>query len=1057
MSKDQIIIKGAREHNLRNIDVTIPRDKLVVLTGVSGSGKSSLAFDTLFAEGQRRYVESLSSYARQFLGQLEKPQVDFIGGLSPAIAIEQKSASKNPRSTVGTVTEIYDYLRVLFARVGVPHCHQCGREIGSQTAEQMVDRVRQMAPGTRFMILAPVVSSRKGEYRDIFAEAKAEGFSRVRVDGEVRDLHEEIKLNKKVKHSIEIVVDRLVIPATDGVPVGPEGDPPAAMVGLAETPVAYNPSTPWATAEEPNADFLMRLTGSIETALRLSEGTVIIAIVGRPEGEAAAGESEEWLMSEDYACVSCGISFMELTPAMFSFNAPQGACPACAGLGTRLEVDPDLLVPNPALSMHEGAVVYWGELRKKQDSWAYRALLSIARQYGFDLDTPWEELTEKARNVVIQGSGKERIRFTWDSGNGRGEHWRPWEGLSSEITRRFRQTGSDGMQEHYRAYMSEQPCLTCHGAKLRPESLAVTTGALSITDVCALTIDQAYAWACTLSGETDRWYGQFDQALVDSVIRKVVRLDEYGLAVAGEVLKEIRERLGFLLNVGLHYLTLDRAAPSLSGGEAQRIRLASQIGSGLVGVMYILDEPSIGLHQRDNHKLIDTLIKLRDLGNTVLVVEHDEDTMWASDWIIDFGPRAGVNGGMVVAAGTPAEVAANGSLTGSYLAGKLTIATPEQRRQPQGWLKLHGAVHNNLRGVDVDFPAGVMTAVTGVSGSGKSSLITETLFPALAARLNRAQMRPGKHDSLEGLEQFDKVISIDQQPIGRTPRSNPATYVKLFDLIRDVFALSPEAKLRGYGPGRFSFNVKGGRCEACEGNGQKKIEMHFLADVWVTCDVCKGKRYNRETLQVKYKGKTIAEVLDMDVQTALGFFENVPRIKRIVQTLHDVGLDYIKLGQSATTLSGGEAQRVKLAKELCRVATGRTIYILDEPTTGLHFADVQHLLAVLHRLVDAGNSVLVIEHNLDVIKSCDWVVDLGPEGGAGGGQVLAKGTPEEVAAVEHSHTGRFLQEMLTRTRHAPVQVEATGRYVPSVVEDYCDPELPSLEDSIEEEEPARAA
>ncbi len=1063
MAKDQIIIKGAREHNLRNIDVTIPRDKLVVLTGVSGSGKSSLAFDTLFAEGQRRYVESLSSYARQFLGQLEKPQVDFIGGLSPAIAIEQKSASKNPRSTVGTVTEIYDYLRVLFARVGVPHCHQCGKEIGSQTAEQMVDRVRQLAPGTRFMVLAPVVSSRKGEYKDIFAEAKAEGFSRVRVDGEIRDLHDEIKLNKKVKHSIELVVDRLVMPQAAGSVSHPPAEEPEALVGLAETAATYSPSTPWAAADEPDADFVMRLTGSIETALRLSEGTVVISIVDRPdrepstEGAGGEGQPEEWLMSEEYACVACGISFMELTPAMFSFNAPQGACPSCSGLGTRLEVDPELLVPNPELSLHEGAVVYWGELRKKTDSWGYRALTHIARHYGFSLDTPWQELPERVRNALVQGSGKERVRFSWDSGHGRGEYSRPWEGLASEITRRFRQTGSDGQQEYYQAFMSEQPCLQCHGAKLRPESLAVTLGGMSVTAVCCLTIDQAYAWACTLSGETDRWYGQFDREAVDDIIGRVARLDEYGLAVAGEVLKEIRERLGFLLNVGLHYLTLDRSAPSLSGGEAQRIRLASQIGSGLVGVMYILDEPSIGLHQRDNRKLIDTLIKLRDLGNTVLVVEHDEDTMWASDWLIDFGPRAGVHGGTVVAAGTPAHVAANGSLTGAYLAGKLTIATPEQRREPRGWLKLSGAVQNNLQNVDVEFPLGVMTAVTGVSGSGKSSLITETLYPGLAARLNRAQVRPGKHRALEGLDQLDKVISIDQQPIGRTPRSNPATYVKLFDLIREVFALSPESKLRGYGPGRFSFNVKGGRCEACEGNGQKKIEMHFLADVWVTCDVCKGKRYNRETLQVKYKGKTIADVLDMDVQTALSFFENVPRIRRIVQTLHDVGLDYIKLGQSATTLSGGEAQRVKLAKELCRVATGRTIYILDEPTTGLHFADVQHLLAVLHRLVDAGNSVLVIEHNLDVIKSADWVVDLGPEGGAGGGQVLATGTPEQVARVEHSHTGKFLRAMLERTDRAAVQIPATDGDVRSVVEDYCDPTLPAIETSLEAETVGQAA
>ncbi len=1032
MARNSIVIKGAREHNLKNIDLEIPRDQLVVLTGVSGSGKSSLAFDTLFAEGQRRYVESLSSYARQFLGQLEKPKVDFIGGLSPAIAIEQKSASKNPRSTVGTVTEIYDYLRVLFARIGVPHCHQCGREIGAQTAEQMVGQVQHLPPATRFMVLAPVVSTRKGEYKDIFAEAKAEGFSRVRVDGEVRDLQDEIKLNKKVKHSIEVVVDRLQMPDAVGAeePAGPTtgDDRLEVIVGLAETRAAYDPSTPWKTTDEPNADFRMRLTDAIETALRVSEGTVLIGVAA--QGEQAA---HEWLMSEEYACVSCGISFMELTPAMFSFNAPQGACPTCAGLGTRLELDPDLLVPNPDLTLHQGAVVYWGELRKKRDSWGYRSLTQIGRHYGFDLHTPWSAMSERARNAIIFGSGKEKIRFSWQSEHGSGDYSRPWEGLAHEITRRFHQTDSDGMQEYYQAYMSEQPCPVCKGAKLRPESLAVTVGTLAINGLCALTVDQAYAWACMLSGETDRWYGQLDEANIAAIIANSTQLDDYRLQVAGEVLKEVRERLGFLLNVGLHYLTLDRAAPSLSGGEAQRIRLASQIGSGLVGVMYILDEPSIGLHQRDNRKLIDTLIKLRDLGNTVLVVEHDEDTMHASDYLIDFGPYAGVNGGAVVAAGTPAEVAAANTLTGKYLSGELAIATPTRRREPKGYLRLRGAEQNNLRNLDVDFPLGVLTAVTGVSGSGKSSLISETLYPALAAKLNRAQVRPGKHNALEGLELLDKVIDIDQQPIGRTPRSNPATYVKLFDLMREVFASTPEAKLRGYGPGRFSFNIKGGRCETCEGNGEKKIEMHFLADVWVRCTDCKGKRYNYETLQVKYKGKTISDVLDMDVQTALEFFAAVPRIKRILQTLHDVGLDYIKLGQSSTTLSGGEAQRVKLAKELCRVATGRTIYILDEPTTGLHFADVQHLLNVLERLVECGNSVLVIEHNLDVIKSADWLIDLGPEGGAGGGQILAQGTPEQVADVPTSHTGQFLRAILDKTRHA----EQTLEIDPSEVEAEC--------------------
>ncbi len=1006
MAKDTIVIKGAREHNLKNIDVEMPRDKLVVLTGVSGSGKSSLAFDTLYAEGQRRYVESLSSYARQFLGQLEKPKVDFIGGLSPAIAIEQKSASKNPRSTVGTVTEIYDYLRVLYARIGVPHCHQCGRLIGSQTAEQMVDRVLELAVDTRFMVLAPVVSARKGEYKDVFDDARAEGFSRVRVDGEIRDLQDDIRLNKKVKHTIEIIVDRLVRPA------------------------------------DADESFRTRLTDSIETALRVSGGTLVIAIVDRPQAEAAPAAPgddapaqpsapQEIVLSEDYACVNCGISFLELTPQMFSFNAPQGACPDCAGLGTRLDVDPNLLVPNPDLTLHEGAVTYWGELRKKNTSWGYRALAQIAKHYGFDLDTPWRKLPEKIKQILLYGSGKDKVRFVWSEGQSKGEYWRRWEGLASEIMRRFEQTSAENMREYYSQWLSDQPCHSCNGAKLRPESLAVTVGESSIREVCALTVSGAYAWACALSNTDAYWVGQQEldpAARAEMPAELPAPLGERDLEIAGEVLKEIRERLGFLLNVGLHYLTLDRAAPSLSGGEAQRIRLASQIGAGLMGVMYILDEPSIGLHQRDNRKLIDTLTKLRDLGNTVIVVEHDEDTMLAADWLIDFGPAAGINGGQVVAAGTPSEVARNGSLTGAYLSGRLKIDVPQQRRAATGSISLQGVTTNNLRAVDIDVPLGGLVAVTGVSGSGKSSLITETLYPALANQLNRAQLRQGKYKALLGLEHLDKVIDIDQQPIGRTPRSNPATYVKLFDLIRDVFASTPDAKLRGYAPGRFSFNVKGGRCEACQGNGEQKIEMHFLADVWVRCDECKGKRYNRETLQVRYKGKTIADVLDMDVETALEFFENHRRIKRILQTLHDVGLNYIKLGQPATTLSGGEAQRVKLAKELARVATGRTIYILDEPTTGLHFADVQNLLKVLHRLVDAGNTVLVIEHNLDVIKTADWVIDLGPEGGAGGGQIIAAGTPEEIAASPISHTGSFLRDIFEQQgRAAPPSAEPTKK------------------------------
>ncbi|GAB4122226.1 MAG: excinuclease ABC subunit UvrA [Roseiflexaceae bacterium] len=1010
MSKDKIIIKGAREHNLKNVDLEIPRDKLVVLTGVSGSGKSSLAFDTLYAEGQRRYVESLSAYARQFLGQMEKPKVDYIGGLSPAIAIEQKSASKNPRSTVGTVTEIYDYLRLLYARVGTQYCHQCGRPVASQTAEQMVNRVLTLASGTRFMVLAPLVAQRKGEYKDIFAEAKAEGFSRVRVDGEIRDLSQEIKLNKKVKHSIEVVVDRLVIPSRESATI-PQSNGP---IGRAQA----NAGSEW-------DGFVTRLTDSIEQALRVSEGLVIINIQPSRSSEAEEGETieaEEWLMSVENTCTNCGISFAELSPQMFSFNAPQGACPTCSGLGVRLEVDPQLLVPNPILSLHDGAIPYWGELRKKNDSWSYRSLVSIATHFGFDLDTPWEQLSERAREVVLHGSGKERIRFTWQNEHtgSFGESLRSWEGLVSEIRRRFNQTGSDQTREFYASFMSEQPCPDCQGARLRPESLAVRVGGRSIREVGALNIAEAHEWALSLSGE--------------DAAQSTVLLSETQLQIVADVLKEIRDRLGFLLNVGLHYLTMNRAAPSLSGGEAQRIRLASQIGSGLVGVMYILDEPSIGLHQRDNRKLLNTLIKLRELGNTVIVVEHDLETMQAADFLVDFGPGAGVKGGQVVAAGAPALVATvPESQTGAYLSGKLEIAVPEQRRiaadgnttdpkkkrgksakpaDEQRWLELTGATMNNLRNVDIRIPLGTFVAVTGVSGSGKSSLITETLYPALANRLNKAQLKPGPFRDLLGLEYLDKVIDIDQQPIGRTPRSNPATYVKLFDLIRELFASSPEAKLRGYESGRFSFNLKGGRCEACEGNGEKRIDMQFLADVWVRCDVCKGKRYNRETLQVKYKGKSIADVLEMDMQTAVEFFDNVPRIKRILMTLHDVGLDYIALGQPATTLSGGEAQRVKLAKELARVATGRTIYILDEPTTGLHFADVQRLLQVLHRLVEAGNTVLVIEHNLDVIKTADWVIDMGPEGGDGGGNLVAAGTPEQVALVPESHTGMFLREIL---------------------------------------------
>ena len=1050
MARDKIVIKGAREHNLKGVDVEIPRDKLVVLTGVSGSGKSSLAFDTLYAEGQRRYVESLSAYARQFLGQMEKPRVDLIEGLSPAIAIEQKSASKNPRSTVGTVTEIYDYMRLLYARVGTQHCHQCGRPVASQSAEQMVNRILDLPVGTRFMVLAPLVSQRKGEYKDIFAEAKAEGFVRVRVDGEIRGLDEEIKLNKKVKHTIEVVVDRLAMPQQDDRRPTTDDSQPGKTPGLGFAQ---------ANAGSEYDAFVTRLTDGIEQALRVGEGSVIISIQGNkeqgtenraernaPPEDAAYSLSpvpstlsptgEEWLMSESNTCPSCGISFAELSPQMFSFNNPQGACQQCVGLGTRLEVDPTLLVPNVALTLNEGAVTYWGELRKKSDSWAYKALISIAAHYNFSLDTPWDQLTEAQRHAAIYGSGKEKLRFTWSSESGsRGEFYRVWEGVAAEIRRRYMQTGSDSAREFYVQYMSEQPCPACNGARLRPESLAVLVGGISVREVSRKNITEAYQWVRSLSHAADG-----------------TALDETQLQIVDDVLKEIRERLGFLNNVGLHYLTLERPAPTLSGGEAQRIRLASQIGSGLVGVMYILDEPSIGLHQRDNRKLLGSLLRLRDLGNTLIVVEHDLETMQAADWIIDFGPGAGIKGGEVVVAGTPAMVERHpDSLTGQYLSGRLSIAVPTRRRSPlstgtivarvdaiaasvpqrkgrparvkaapgetlaaeqEAWLSVEGVTLNNLRDVSVRFPLGCFVAVTGVSGSGKSSLITETLYPALANKLNKAQLKPGPHRAMSGLNYLDKVIDIDQQPIGRTPRSNPATYVKLFDMLRELFASTAEAKLRGYLTGRFSFNVKGGRCETCEGNGEIKIDMQFLADVWVRCSECKGRRYNRETLQVKYKGKTIADVLDMDVQTALEFFEKVPRVRRILQTLHDVGLDYVKLGQPATTLSGGEAQRVKLAKELARVATGRTVYILDEPTTGLHFADVQHLLRVLHRLVDAGNTVIVIEHNLDVVKTADWVIDMGPEGGDGGGFVVAEGTPEQIAMCEESYTGQFLRDAL---------------------------------------------
>jgi len=949
MYQNQIVIRGAKEHNLRDIDVVLPRFKFVVITGVSGSGKSSLAFDTLYAEGQRRYVESLSAYARQFIGQMEKPKVDFIGGLSPAIAIEQKAVSKNPRSTVATVTEIYDYLRVLFARVGTPHCPECGREVHAQSAQEIVERIVSLPPGQRFQVLAPLARNRKGTFADVFEEARADGFARVRVDGEVQDLSQDYKLDKNKRHNIELVVDRLVVPSD-----GARGD----------------------------EAFVTRLTDSVETSLQLGDGLVMVE----------TGEEEDWVLSERNSCPVCGVSFPELSPAMFSFNSPLGMCTECNGLGTKVEFDPDRFVV-PEWSLNEGAVRTWGELRKKKRSGTCKRAEQIVEQFGHDLDTPWQDLSAECQNAILYGGVK--VRWQWEGEHGKGQGEWTYEGTVNATRRRYRQTKSEGSSRWYTQFMSQQPCTVCHGQRLRPESAAVTVGGKSIIDVTAMSIGEAHDWA------TGLWPQMTDEQL----------------EIGEEVLKEIVGRIQFLMNVGLHYLTLDRPAPTLSGGEGQRIRLASQIGCGLVGVLYVLDEPSIGLHQRDNRRLLDTLEQLRDMGNTVLVVEHDEETMRTADWILDLGPRAGVNGGLVVAEGTPEEIEQNpDSLTGRYLRGDLRVASPTGQRRPTNgkWIVLSGARQNNLKDLEVRFPLGLFTCVTGVSGSGKSSLVAQTLYPALANTLQRAAHKVGVHDRLEGLEHVSKVINITQDPIGRTPRSNPATYVNVMPLIRDLFAQTPDAKSRGYKPGRFSFNVKGGRCEACKGHGKKCVEMHFLPDVWVTCSVCKGSRFNRETLQIRYKGRSIADVLDMDVTEALEFFENVPKVKRILQTLADVGMGYIKLGQAATTLSGGEAQRIKLARELARVATGDTVYILDEPTTGLHFADIQKLLDVLHRLTDAGNTVIVIEHNLDVIKTADWIIDLGPEGGDEGGYVLTVGTPEEVACVPRSHTGQFLHRLLVR-------------------------------------------
>ncbi|GAB4172219.1 MAG: excinuclease ABC subunit UvrA [Geothermobacteraceae bacterium] len=939
---DKIIIKGAREHNLKNIDLEIPRDRLVVITGVSGSGKSTLAFDTIYAEGQRRYVESLSAYARQFLEQMDKPDVDSIEGLSPAISIEQKTTSRNPRSTVGTVTEIYDYLRLLFARVGRVHCFKCGKEIAGQTVEQMVDRIMALPERSKVLLMAPIVRGRKGEYRKELKQLQADGFVRVRIDGDMIELGQPVDLDKNRKHTIEVVVDRLVV--KEGI----------------ET----------------------RLADSLETCLRLADGTVRVEVVD--------GISELW--SEHHACVECGVSYPEITPRMFSFNNPYGACPDCSGLGTRMYFDAELVVPDPERSLRDGAIAPW----ESRTGYYYQNLLeALAEHYGFDIRTPYSRLPEKIRDILLHGSGDEKVRFFWDQGRRRHYYTKPFEGVIPSLERRYRETDSDGVREQLERYMNVMPCPTCNGARLKLEMLNIRVGGKNIQEVCALSIAEAedFFRDLELSGREQE--------------------------IARRILKEIRERLSFLSHVGLDYLSLDRSSGTLSGGEGQRIRLATQVGSSLVGVLYILDEPSIGLHQRDNRRLLETLKRLRDLGNTVLVVEHDEETILEADHVIDMGPAAGVHGGEVVAQGTPAEVmACPESLTGRYLSGELSIPVPEARRVPERWIEVRGARENNLKNIDVRFPLGVMTCVTGVSGSGKSTLTIDTLYQSLASRLNGARLRPGRCDGVTGLEQLDKVIDIDQSPIGRTPRSNPATYTGVFTEIRSLFAQLPEAKVRGYKPGRFSFNVKGGRCEACQGDGILKIEMHFLPDVFVTCDTCHGARFNRETLEVKYKGKSIADVLDMTANQAAKFFENIPKISKKLETLRDVGLGYIKLGQSATTLSGGEAQRVKLAKELSKRATGRTIYILDEPTTGLHFADIAKLLQVLQRLVEADNTVVIIEHNLDVIKSADHVVDLGPEGGVRGGEVVVCGTPEEVAAHPDSHTGRFLRACLPRMERA---------------------------------------
>ncbi|MEW5872107.1 MAG: excinuclease ABC subunit UvrA [Chloroflexota bacterium] len=961
-----IIVRGARQHNLKNITVHIPRHKLVVITGVSGSGKSSLAFDTIYAEGQRRYVESLSSFARQFMGQMEKPLVDQITGLSPSIAIEQKTISRNPRSTVGTVTEILDYLRVLFARLGTPHCPQCGRAVQPQSAQQISNQLAQLPPGTRFQLLAPIARNRKGTYASTLKQAIKDGYTRARLNSQVYDLAEGIpELDKNKKHNIELVIDRLVVP---------DGPLPAHRL------------------PGDRSDFTTRLMDSVETTLKTGHGLLMVDL-----------GHETITLSEHNACPDCEISFPKLEPHLFSFNSPLGMCDECNGLGIKLQVDPDLIIEHPECSLLDGASRWYRDLRKKGDgAWQVRNLSAIADHYGVNIEQPWNALPEQFRHVILYGSGGEKVHFEYevenDNGSWRGESVREVKGIIYHINRLFRQTKSEYTRRWYMSFMSQLPCPKCSGERLNAEARLVTVAGKRLPEITAWSIAALHEWVGELPNH----------------------ISEEQRQIGLELINEIRQRLGFIRNVGLHYLNLDRPAPTLSGGEGQRIRLASQIGSGLVGVLYILDEPSIGLHTRDHRALLDTLTQLRDTGNTVLVVEHDETTMRTADWIIDLGPGPGILGGELVAAGTPEELVLNpDSLTGRYLSGELAVTAPNgrSRRKPSGWLTIRNARLHNLKNIDARFPLGALVCITGVSGSGKSSLIAQTLHPALSRLLHNAQSVPGPHDSIEGLEQIDKVINITQDPIGRNPRSNPGTYVGVLSAIRQVFAATPEARALGYAAGRFSFNVKGGRCEECQGYGFKKVEMHFLPDVWVKCKACEGRRFNHQTLGISFKGKNIADVLDMDVQEALDFFQNFPDIRRILQTLHDVGLDYIKLGQSALTLSGGEAQRVKLAKELSRVATGRTIYFLDEPTTGLHFADIQRLLDVLHRLTDAGNTVIIIEHNLDVIKTADWVIDLGPEGGEKGGYIVAEGSPEQVAKVETSYTGQFLKEILGGKTH----------------------------------------